>query len=92
MTSARNRYIPLAMAVLAAAGLAACSSSPSSPSAKGGNSAGLRPKVVADDGGISVFNPFRDHRVPWTVVKDVDTADWVLVRAGGKTIYSELGA
>lgn len=40
MTSARNRYIPLAVAVLAAAGLAACSSSSNSPSAKGGNSAG----------------------------------------------------
>lgn len=49
---------------------------------------GLRPKVVADDGGITVLNPFRDHRVPWTAVKDVDTADWVLVRAAGdKTIY-----
>lgn len=49
---------------------------------------GLRPKVVADDGGITVLNPFRDHRVPWTAISDVDTADWVLVRAAGdKTIY-----
>lgn len=49
---------------------------------------GLRPKVVADDEGITVLNPFRDHRVPWTAVKDVDTADWVLVRtAGDKTTY-----
>ncbi len=52
---------------------------------------GLRPKVVADDAGITVVNPFRDHRVPWTAVKDVDTADWVLVRtaetAGDTAIY-----
>ena len=48
---------------------------------------GLRPKVVADDEGIAVLNPFRDHRVPWTAVKNVDAADWVLVRAAGdKTI------
>jgi hypothetical protein len=53
----------------------------------------LRPRVVADADGIAVLNPFRDHRVPWTAVRDVDTAEWVLVRtagaagtAGGKTI------
>jgi peptide/nickel transport system substrate-binding protein len=41
MTSARNRYISLAVAVLAAAGLAACSSSKSTtPSANGSSSAG----------------------------------------------------
>lgn len=49
---------------------------------------GLRPKVVADDAGLTVLNPFRDHRVPWAAVKDVDTADWVLVRTSGdRTIY-----
>ena len=47
----------------------------------------LRPRVVADEEGITVLNPFRDHRVPWTAVRDVDTAEWVLVRtAGDKTI------
>jgi Bacterial PH domain len=47
----------------------------------------LRPRVVADEDGITVLNPFRDHRVPWTVVRDVHTAEWVLVRAAGdKTI------
>ena len=47
----------------------------------------LRPRVVADEEGIAVLNPFRDHRVPWTAVRDVDTAEWVLVRtAGDKTI------
>lgn len=47
----------------------------------------LRPRVVADEEGIAVLNPFRDHRVPWSAVRDVDTAEWVLVRAAGnKTI------
>ena len=50
----------------------------------------LRPRVVADEDGIAVLNPFRDHRVPWAAVRDVDTAEWVLVRttgaAGDKTI------
>jgi hypothetical protein len=45
----------------------------------------LRPRVVADDEGITVLNPFRDHRVPWTAVRGVDTAEWVLVRAAGDT-------
>jgi hypothetical protein len=43
----------------------------------------LRPRVVADEEGIAVLNPFRDHRVPWAAVRDVDTAEWVLVRAAG---------
>lgn len=43
----------------------------------------LRPRVVADEDGIAVLNPFRDHRVPWTAVRDVRTAEWVLVRAAG---------
>jgi hypothetical protein len=43
----------------------------------------LRPRVVADEDGIAVLNPFRDHRVPWTTVRDVYTAEWVLVRAAG---------
>ena len=47
----------------------------------------LRPRVVADEDGIAVLNPFRDHRVPWTAVRDVDTTEWVLIRAAGdKTI------
>ena len=39
----------------------------------------LRPKVVADDTGITVVNPFRVHHVPWTAVATVDTGDWVRV-------------
>jgi hypothetical protein len=44
----------------------------------------LRPGVVADEEGIAVLSPFRDHRVPWTAVRSVDTAEWVLVRAAGR--------
>ena len=39
----------------------------------------LRPRVVADSGGITVMNPFRDHRVPWGSVTAVDLAESVQV-------------
>ena len=39
----------------------------------------LRPRVVADQAGITVVNPFRDHHVPWAVIQGVDTGDWVKV-------------
>lgn len=39
----------------------------------------LRPKVIASDTGITVVNPFRDHRIPWGMVQAVDTGDWVRV-------------
>jgi len=39
----------------------------------------LRPRVVADQAGVTVVNPFRDHRVPWAVIQGVDTGDWVKV-------------
>jgi len=39
----------------------------------------LRPKVVADDSGLTVVNPFRVHRVPWRLIKSVDTGEWVRV-------------
>jgi Bacterial PH domain len=34
-----------------------------------------RPRVIADDDGITVRNPFRDHRVGWPGVTRVDLAD-----------------
>jgi hypothetical protein len=46
----------------------------------------LRPKVIATETGITVVNPFRDHRIPWGLVQAVDTGDWVRVNyapAGG---------
>jgi hypothetical protein len=39
----------------------------------------LRPRVVADLGGITVINPLRDHRVPWGSVTSVDLAESVRV-------------
>jgi hypothetical protein len=39
----------------------------------------LRPKVIASETGITVVNPFRDHRIPWGMVQAVDTGDWVRV-------------
>ena len=34
--------------------------------------AALRPRVIADPGGIVVRNPLRDHRLPWPAVQRVD--------------------
>ena len=39
----------------------------------------LRPKVIASETGITVVNPFRDHRIPWGMVQAVDIGDWVRV-------------
>src|SRR5712691_6198796 len=39
----------------------------------------LRPRVIADSGGITVQNPFRDHRVPWGSVTSVNLAESVQV-------------
>ncbi len=39
----------------------------------------LRPRVIADQAGLTIVNPFRDHRVPWAVIQGVDTGDWVKV-------------
>jgi len=39
----------------------------------------LRPRIVADAGGITVENPLRDHRVPWGTVEKVDAVHAVRV-------------
>jgi Bacterial PH domain len=39
----------------------------------------LRPRVVADQAGLTIVNPFRDHHVPWAAIQAVDTGDWVQV-------------
>ena len=39
----------------------------------------LRPRIVADAGGITVENPLRDHRVPWGAVEKVDAVHAVRV-------------
>lgn len=40
----------------------------------------LRPKVIEDGDGLTVVNPFREHRLPWPVIDSVDTGEWVRVR------------
>jgi len=39
----------------------------------------LRPRIIADSGGITVVNPLRDHRVPWGSVSGVDLGESVQV-------------
>ncbi len=55
----------------------------------------LRPRVVADPGGITVQNPLRDHRIPWGSVTGVDLKESVQVHCAkepgakrGKVIHS----
>jgi hypothetical protein len=40
---------------------------------------GLRPRVIAGPAGVEIVNPFRVHHVPWAVIQQVDTGDWVRV-------------
>ena len=39
----------------------------------------FRPRVIAEQVGLAIMNPFRDHRVPWAAIQTVDTGDWVRV-------------
>jgi hypothetical protein len=39
-----------------------------------------RPKIVADDDGLTIVNPLRDHRVGWAAVAGYDTTDLLRVR------------
>lgn len=51
-----------------------------------------RPRIVADDDGLTVANPLRDHRIGWAAVSAVDAADLIRVRCewpeGKRTIYA----
>jgi hypothetical protein len=38
-----------------------------------------RPRIIADDAGVTVVNPLRDHRVGWAGVSEVDLADLLRV-------------
>jgi hypothetical protein len=38
-----------------------------------------RPRIVADSTGITMANPLRDHRVPWSAVTNVDVVNAVRV-------------
>jgi hypothetical protein len=46
----------------------------------------LRPRVIVEQAGLTIVNPFRDHRVPWTAIQAVDAGEWVRVHSGSKTI------
>jgi hypothetical protein len=55
----------------------------------------LRPRVVADAGGITVENPLREHRVPWGTVDKVDAVNALRVHCApapgaskGKIVHS----
>jgi hypothetical protein len=54
----------------------------------------VRPRIITDDDGITVVNPFRDHTVPWGLVTGVYVGDSVEIGAERpapkkeKTIYS----
>jgi hypothetical protein len=38
-----------------------------------------RPRIIADDAGVTVRNPLRDHQIGWTAVTKVDLADLLRV-------------
>jgi hypothetical protein len=46
----------------------------------------LRPRVIAEPAGLTIVNPFRDHRVPWPAIQAVDAGQWVRVHAASKAI------
>jgi Bacterial PH domain len=39
----------------------------------------FRARVVADEAGLTVLNPVREFRVPWSGVRQIDVRDWVRV-------------
>jgi len=57
----------------------------------------LRPRIVADSGGLTLANPLRDHRIGWAAVVGIDAAELIRVRCkwplddggtGSRAIYS----
>jgi Bacterial PH domain len=57
--------------------------------------AAFRPRVLADDTGITIRNPLRDHHVPWGCVRGVDVRDSLQVHCTpqdgeqkSKTLYA----
>jgi hypothetical protein len=39
-----------------------------------------RPRIIADEDGLTVANPLRDHRIGWAAVAGFDTTDLLRVR------------
>ena len=49
----------------------------------------LRPRVVAEQAGLRIVNPFRDHQVPWGDIQGIEAGDWVRVHhTGGSAVTS----
>jgi len=54
----------------------------------------LRPRVIADAGGLTMINPLRDYRIPWPRIADIYLAESVQFKcsegdgASGKTLHS----
>jgi hypothetical protein len=42
-----------------------------------------RPRIVADEAGVTIRNPFRDHRIGWALVTKIDLADLLRVHYEG---------
>jgi hypothetical protein len=40
----------------------------------------LRPRIIADDEGLTIANPVRDHRVGWAAVAGADPTDLLRIR------------
>jgi hypothetical protein len=54
--------------------------------------AAQRPRIIADNSGVTVVNPLRDHHIGWAGVTEVDLADLLRVhtqgQGRGKVIYA----
>jgi Bacterial PH domain len=48
--------------------------------------AALRPRVIASEDALTVRNPLRDTRVPWTAVTSIDLGDSLRVRCGPERV------
>ena len=54
----------------------------------------LRPRVIADAGGLTMINPLRDYRIPWPRIAEIYMAESVQFKcsegdgASGKTLHS----
>ncbi len=40
----------------------------------------FRPRVVADEAGLSVVNPVRQWRMPWGAIRQIEVRDWVRIQ------------
>jgi len=40
----------------------------------------FRPRVVADEAGLSVVNPVRQWRVQWSTIRQIEVRDWVRIQ------------